>query len=144
MSPANQSANINCDKFAVSASMLKASFPPLFPSSFFLFSWREGEGITQLQFLKSSCMQRGFEIIFSRQCSLPAKLPSLLTTGVSSRLSLWRKQSCRELQIFDRDDNREPANTLAPNVKSVKANASGIHISRLVVLKKIGRRTFKQ
>lgn len=33
-----------------------------------------------------------------------------------------------------------PANTFASNVKFMKANASGIHISRLVALKKIGRR----
>lgn len=34
----------------------------------------------------------------------------------------------------------KPANTFAPNMKSMKASASGIHISRLVELKKIGRR----
>lgn len=34
----------------------------------------------------------------------------------------------------------KPANTFAPNMKSMKAIASGIHISRLVALKKIERR----
>lgn len=34
----------------------------------------------------------------------------------------------------------KPANTFASNVKSMKANASGIHISRLEALKKIERR----
>lgn len=82
--------------------LLLCKKPSYFSTVSFIFLGVE-EDIAHFQFMKFSFMQCGLESIFTRSRSLPVKLPSLLTTGVSSRLSLTRKQGWRKLQIFDRD-----------------------------------------